>query len=478
MKKVALQEVRIIAPGVLELIDDGQFVDAEKQLSQISRLDDPMLRVAKAEVEIYFARINEAAEVLGEVAPEIEDIHLAARYALTRGELLYWRYEQEQAEEQLQAAYHIYKFLGDDVRVANALYNLGRLRRRQSHYDEAQAMLGRGREMLETEETTRGDFLRGLIDFNLGVCKHELGDLAAARELYESALRLLRETEGCRYYGLALNIYGALFTRIGEYPKALAYLREASEIFSRIGTLDDLARTTSNLAWTFIRLKDLNQAERYLQESVELHQRIGDISGTSLCLKLFAQLHLEAGNLNEAKRFASQAVEQADLGHDDFGMSDALIIAGQVAFRLGDYWNAEKSLGTALDLANKLDSKMLQTHGYLYLAEASLPTSPVKGREYLAKAAGLLTEYHDPWLDNELERISQRYKGERISITDDNRLVINGNLLPTWASAKEAVEKFLLKNALEQTEGNQTKAGQLLSITKVHVHEKRKQYGI
>jgi len=159
-------------------------------------------------------------------------------------------------------------------------------------------------------------------------------------------------------------------------------------------------------------------------------------------------------------------------------MSDALIVAGQVAFRLGDYWNAEKSLSVALDLANKLESKMLQSHAYLYLAEACLPTSPVKGREYLMKAAELLTEYRDPWLDNELERISQRYKGERISITDENRLVINGNLLPTWAAAKEAVEKFLLKNALEQSEGNQTKAGQLLGITKVHVHEKRKQYGM
>lgn len=478
MKKVAPQNLPTAASDVLKLIDEGQFVRAEQILSQSGPSPDPMMNVLKAEVETYFARLDQADELLEAVAPEIESLHLAARYALARGGLLYWCYDYEQASDQLQAAYHMYKFLADAFYMASALYNLGRLRRRQAQYEEAVELLNRARAMVEAEQTTRGDFLRGLIDFNLGVCQHQLGDLQAASALYESSVRLLRDTEECRYYGLVLNSYGALLKRLGKYEAALQCLEQAARIFNKLGIFEDMAHTTSNLALTLIRLQRYDEAQRLLYESLELRHRVGDIAGGALCLDLLAELNLEVGDLAAAAMLAAQAVEQADLAMNAFQQAYARVTAGRVCFRKGDVLGAEKRLLAALDRAQKLESKELLCVASLYLAECYSVLSPLKGREYLWKSAELLHDFQDVWFQTEFERISQRYKGERISITEDNKLLINGNLLPTWAAAKEAVEKFLLKNALEQSGFNQAQAGRLLGITKVHVHDKRKQYGI
>ncbi|MCS6817269.1 MAG: hypothetical protein N0A16_05875 [Blastocatellia bacterium] len=44
--------------------------------------------------------------------------------------------------------------------------------------------------------------------------------------------------------------------------------------------------------------------------------------------------------------------------------------------------------------------------------------------------------------------------------------------------AKEALEIFLIRKALEQSGNNLTRAGELLGTTRGHVHKKKKQYGL
>ena len=43
---------------------------------------------------------------------------------------------------------------------------------------------------------------------------------------------------------------------------------------------------------------------------------------------------------------------------------------------------------------------------------------------------------------------------------------------------EEALEEFLLKNALDQADGNLTKTGKILDITKVHVRDRKILYGL
>lgn len=473
-------DVQTTVEKIAGRVDAGQFRTAEQLIERLGPIDEPIVKVLSAEVEVYFARLDQAESLLTEVRSSLEQIHLA-RFAMAKGGLSYWRFEFEQAEDNFQAAYHLYKFLFDSFQVANALFNLGRVRRRQSQYDEAMSLLGRARDLLKSEPPEmieRFEFLSGLIDFNDAVCKHQLGDLDTAGRLYASAIELLRRSEECRYYGGALNSFGAYLKRLGKYDDAVLTLRRAMDIFRSLATFDDIAAASANLALTMIRLHRYEEAETLLREALELYQRTGNMASTASSLDLFAQLYLETGDLESAERFAAQATEQADLSRNPFQQAYAYISAGRVAYRKGDGFKAERLLRIALDLANRIASKELMAASTIFLAECCLTASVVKGREYLIQATNWVREYPDKWFEMELERIGERYKGDRISITEENKLVVNGNLLPSWNGAKEALERFLIKNALELANGNQTKAGQLLGITKVHVHDKRKQYDL
>ncbi len=478
MRKVL--DLQTAAQKIAGRIDAGQFQTAERLMSELGSVGEPIISVLAAEVETYFARLENAEQLLKDVRGNLDQIDLA-RFAMAQGSLCYWKFEYEQAEENFQAASHLYKFLLDSFQVANALYNMGRLRRRQSRFDEAQSYLSQARDLLASEPPEmieRFEFLSGLIDLNDAICKHQLGDLDAAGGLYASSIELLRRSEECRYYGNALNSYGIHLSRFGRYEEAINSLNQAVIIFDSLGTFDELGAAHNNLALSMIRTKRFDEAKRLPRDTIDLHQRTGNISFATISLQLFAEIYLETGELERAESFVTQAIEQADLSGNPFDQADAFITAGRIAYRRGDSFKAERLLNIAVDLANKIASKQLMAASMIFLAECCLTTSVVKGREYLLQATNWVREFPDKWFETELERVSERYRGDRIAITDDNKLQVNGNLLPSWNAAKEALERFLIKNALELADGNQTKAGQLLGITKVHVHDKRRQYDL
>ncbi|MCS6817270.1 MAG: tetratricopeptide repeat protein [Blastocatellia bacterium] len=157
-----VRELQVTASVVADLIDAGKFTTAEKALREI-REESPLVRVLRAEVEIYFSRLREAERLLDEVASEARDVEVAARYAMARGELSYWLYRYEEAEEHFHIALHFYKFLGETFRQAVALHNLGRLERRRARFDEAETLLNRSTELNKDQGDPRAEFLRGVV---------------------------------------------------------------------------------------------------------------------------------------------------------------------------------------------------------------------------------------------------------------------------------------------------------------------------
>jgi tetratricopeptide (TPR) repeat protein len=271
---------------------------------------------------------------------------------------------------------------------------------------------------------------------------------------------------------------GGLLTSAGHYSEAIDLLKEAYAILSRYEISDELATTASKLSVALARTTDFDEAQRVLLESLELHERIGDVRATAVTLKSLAELYLERNDMARVEKYAKDALAQANAIGDPVLQAESNIVVGRVAARRRDHVQAEKALQAAQEIAKGLGYKKLEGQICLYLAEVYYSTSPVKAQEYVTRAQELLQGFRDPWIEQELQRVSQRSTTERVKLTADNKLVFDGNFLPNWYSAKEALEQFLLKNALRQSGGNLTKAGEILGITKVHVHNLRKQFGI
>ncbi|HZS46509.1 MAG TPA: hypothetical protein VFC63_15645, partial [Blastocatellia bacterium] len=113
----------------------------------------------------------------------------------------------------------------------------------------------------------------------------------------------------------------------------------------------------------------------------------------------------------------------------------------------------------------------------IYLADTYHGFDPVKGPQQIEAATLLLNQHNDAALSAALQRVSQKYQTGRIW-REGTKLIFDSNLLPNWYEAKRSLEVFLLKSALDQAGQNLTEAGKLLGISKVHVHDKRKQYQI
>jgi len=134
-------------------------------------------------------------------------------------------------------------------------------------------------------------------------------------------------------------------------------------------------------------------------------------------------------------------------------------------------------LKQALSSSEEL-SRHQQSQCHIYLAEAYHGFHVTRGQEFLDKATILMEGQQDASFKSEYDAVVNKYRRERIVVSGENKFIIDGNLLPEWEDAKRGLEIFLLRNALKQSENNMTQAGKLLGISKVHVHTRRKQYGL
>jgi len=471
-----VRDLQVTASAVANLIDAGKFTTAEKALREV-REQAPLVLVLRAEVEIYFSRLREAERWLDHAATETQDVEVAARYTMARGELSYWLYRYDEAEEYFHMALHFYKFLGETFRQAVALYNLGRLERQRAHFEEAERFLTHAVELIKGRNDRRAEFLYGLVSFNLGAIKLYIGQFEPAEEFFKEAAAILKSSEGQRYYGLVLNSLGGLYLYLGRYVEAVEVLHEAKSVFERLGVPHDLEHVDNNMALALTQLGRYEEAELLLQESLELAQRIGNVAAASTFLTSFTELYIARGDLEKAHVHGKRALEYAELAANSFEKGRAMVQLGRIALLKGRYYEGEKVLQQALEIGERLQSREIEVPACLYLAELMLATQPMKAREWLARAEALLAEYPNAWFWAELERIRQKAEAGRIRV-EGECFIVDGTRLPAWYEAKEALEIFLIRRALEQTDHNLTRAGKLLGTTRGHVYKKKKQYGL
>ncbi|HXG91394.1 MAG TPA: hypothetical protein VNN73_03375 [Blastocatellia bacterium] len=471
-------ERRAPQEAVIELIDSGQFLAAEEIFSE-RRTDDPMEMVIRSEVAIYFDRLDDAAALLEQVAPRIVDIHIAARFSLTKGWLALWRNEDAEADTRLKAAYHFYSFQNDSFGITRSLLYLVKLARHRGQLDDATAKLEAALAGLKGRTSKRSEFLRGQIAAEQAAVAMDRGDIEQATECYADAQRLLRGTEKGRFYARSLLGMADLKCALGEFQESLEIYKEANTIFERYFIRRDMAGGQLKLAQALIRLKRFERAEKLAEESRELST--GDPEGESAALSVLAIIALSRNELDEAVRRAATAIERADQSKSEPARARARIAMGHVRLAEREFKQATEVLSEASEIARNLtpssDNQRLELEAVIYLAEAFHNIDTRAGRNELSRASELLNHIEDAWLGDEFNRVSAKYE-EQIVFTDDNRLVFDGNQLPRWQEAKRTLEGFLLRNALRQTNNSLTRAARKLGVSKVHVHNLKKKHNL
>jgi tetratricopeptide (TPR) repeat protein len=461
----------------MEAIDAGRFAEADRLLPHLKMNADPLVAILEAEVDLYFGRLEPARERLAQIDPWRLSARSLPRYLLALGQCYVEHGQWELAEEILEGACCLYKLLHTRCHLARGLYHLGMVKFKRGNGEEAEALWEQARACLAEEETARGDFALGVLEYALGVRRFQTGRMEEARASLQASVRLLDEEHG-RYYACALGALGAVLVSCGECADAVEKLQEAQRILIRYAIGDPLIEVTATLAAALVRMERFDEAEHAVRESLEALQRFGHERGVGRMFKMLAEISFERNDVARTEHSARMAIEYAEALGDDLLRAEAQLLLGRAAARRRDHEAAERALSHAREIARCVNDRKLEGLACLYWAEACYATSPMHAQELIARAQELLRPLSDPQIEREIERVSQRATSERIRLTPDNKLIFDGNFLPNWYVARETLERFLLKNALRQAGGNLTKAGELLGITKVHVHNLRRQFNL
>src|SRR5215510_8644482 len=233
-------ERRSSQESLVEFIDSGQFLTVEEIFSE-RRTNDPMEMVIRSEVAVYFDKLNDAAALLEEVGPRIDDINVAARFSLTKGRLLLWLRDGEAAETPLQSAYHFYLFLNDSFGISRALLNLARAARAKGEFDAAAAKLEAAQNLIKGRTSRRTEYLRGIISTEQGAVAVDKGEIEQAVDMYSEATRLLKNSERGRFYARALIGVADLKCAMGDFQDSLEIYKEADTVLERYDLKKDIA---------------------------------------------------------------------------------------------------------------------------------------------------------------------------------------------------------------------------------------------
>lgn len=474
-------ERRASQESVVDLIDSGQFLAAEEIFAE-RRTNDPMEMVIRAEVAMYFDKLVDAASLLEEVAPRVADIDVAARFSLSKGRIALWRGDDSSAESQLQTAFHFYSFLNDSFGVSKSLLYLAQLARRLDRLDDASQKLDAAQSGIKGRSSRRTEYVRGLIVTEQAALAIDLGEVEKAGELFNEAIRMLKNAEKGRFYARALRGMAGFKCALGEFQESLEIYKEANVVFERYDIRKDLSNSQLELAGALLRLKRFERAEKLATDSLEMSK--GDPAGESRALAVLALTALNQNEIDQASERAEQAVAFADQISEGENVwqarARARLALGHVKLAQREFKDAVEVLQKAAEIAHALtgsENRRLELESAICLAEAYHSLDTRAGRAELLRASELMNSIEDAWLGDEFNRVSAKYE-EQIVFTDDNRLVFDGNQLPRWQEAKRTLEGFLLRNALRQTNNSLTRAARKLGVSKVHVHNLKKKHNI
>ena len=140
-----------------------------------------------------------------------------------------------------------------------------------------------------------------------GVLLRRVGRVREAVDSYVDAIAVFRRTGARRLEARAKNALAyAMFVQ-GRYEDAVALALESIQIDLSIGGRFQIAKTLTNIGHSYFRLGDVPRAQAYLKRARDAHERYGDQDGRADTLLVSAEVTLEIGDMEQGESFLLDA---------------------------------------------------------------------------------------------------------------------------------------------------------------------------
>ena len=210
----------------------------------------------------------------------------------------------------------------------------------------------------------RADVLR-----TRGVLLRRVGRVREAVDAYVEAIAVFRKVGARRAEARAKNALAyAMFVQ-GRYEDAIALALESIRIDLSVGGRFQLAKTLTNIGHSYARLGDMPRAQAYLKRAREAHERYGDQDGRADTLLVSAEVMLELGDVDGAEAYIREASQIAQSTGNAYDITHASVVGGALARYRRD---APMAIHNALSARRSAEHQALVAyHFYAMAVEAA-----------------------------------------------------------------------------------------------------------
>jgi len=214
---------------------------------------------------------------------------------------------------------------------------------------------------------------------NLGDVRRLTGDYPSAARDLEEALAIYRDLGNRLGQANALNDLGIVRRLTGDFPGAARDLEEALAIYRDIGNRLGQANALNDLGDVRRLTGDYPSAARDLEEALSIYRDLSDRLGQATALRSLGDVRRLTGDFPSAARAQEDALSiYREIG-DRLGQANALTVLGVVRRATGDYPNAARDLEEALAIYRDLGNRLGQAIALSVLGDVRRATGDFPG---------------------------------------------------------------------------------------------------
>ena len=293
----------------------------------------------------------------------------------------------------IQAARH----LGDRLGQANALTELGVVRRETGDYPATAQALEQALDIYRD----LGDRLgQANALSHLGFVRLATGEYPAAAQTLEQALDIYRDLGDRLGQAIALRYLGDFRRVTGEYPAAAQFLEQALGIYCDLGDRLGQANVLTDLGFVRRATGDFPAAAQAQEQALGIHHDLGNRLGQANALLYIGDVRRETGDFPAAAQILEQALGiYRDLGNR-LGQANALLYLGSVRRAMGEYPAAAQALEQALGIYRDLgdrggEAEALNERGALHRVSGDLAAAEGCHQQALDLARVIATSWDE-----------------------------------------------------------------------------------
>jgi tetratricopeptide (TPR) repeat protein len=189
---------------------------------------------------------------------------------------------------------------------------------------------------------------------NLGIAYLSMGDYPKAIEYLKRSLKIAQEIKDRQGESASLGNLGNAYYSLGDYPKAIEFHERSLKIAQEIKDRLMEGAALGNLGLAYYSLGDYPKAIEYQERRLKIAQEIKDRQGEGQSLGNLGIAYDNMGNYFKAIEYLKRSLKIAQEIKDRPGEGNALSNLGLTYYKTGNLRNAESTLFDSIHILESL----------------------------------------------------------------------------------------------------------------------------